>query len=227
LRQLGFYSVTAVQETKVDVSLWHIAGIPHTSGKSCWANHAGTKKKCIARIVTNNKSVPTLTYTSMQHHYKLQSMKCMDFVFCPDDIERCVKGPRWKWVMPFSSSEQKPHIIPIWPVKIGTNLTHLEIFALKNAGFQLPPKELITPTQIFINSAPPLDMSRIPILKNPDFIHATRLSKVVRLSSSAPWVQGDPEVILETCGADGEKAQVILVWMRASSIGNASHPHKL
>jgi hypothetical protein len=71
---LSFHRVIAVQETKVDVSLWHIVRIPHTSGKSCWANHAGTKKKWTARIVTNNKTVPVPTYTSMWYHYKLQSM---------------------------------------------------------------------------------------------------------------------------------------------------------
>ena len=35
---------------------------------------------------------------------------------------------------------------------------------------------------------------------------------------------GDPGVTLETCGAIGEGAQVILVWMRALGHGNASHP---
>ena len=30
-----------------------------------------------------------------------------------------------------------------------------------------------------------------------------------------------------TCGAVGEKAQVIVVWVRAPSIGNASHPWRL
>jgi hypothetical protein len=121
---LGFQRVTAVQETKVDVSLWHIARIPYTSGKSCWANHAGTKKKCTAIIVTNNKSVIVPTYTGVWHHYKLQSMKRTDFVFCPNDIERCVKSPRQKWVMLFFANDQKPLIPRIWPVKIGTNLTH-------------------------------------------------------------------------------------------------------
>ena len=38
---------------------------------------------------------------------------------------------------------------------------------------------------------------------------------------------GDPEVTPETCGAIGEKAQVILVWMRAQDVGNASHPQRL
>jgi hypothetical protein len=136
----GFHRVTAVQETKEDVSLWHIAHISYTFGKSCWANHTGTKKKCTARIVTNNKSVSAPTYTGIWHHYKLQSMKRTDFVFCPDDIERCVKGPRRKWFMPFSVDDQKPPIPPIWPVKIGTNLTRSEIFALENAGFSTPTK---------------------------------------------------------------------------------------
>jgi hypothetical protein len=110
----------------------------------------------------------------------------MDFVFCQDDIERCVKGLRRKWVMPFSTNDQKPPIPPIWPVKIGTNLTRSEIFALENACFQLPPKERITPTRLFTNFATPLDMSRIRIPDHPNFIPPTRLSKLVRRSSSAP-----------------------------------------
>ena len=39
--------------------------------------------------------------------------------------------------------------------------------------------------------------------------------------------KGDPGVILGTCDADGEKAQVILVWLRAPRVGNASHPQGL
>jgi hypothetical protein len=186
---LGFHRVTAVQEIKVDVSLWHNARIPHTSGKSYWTNHAGTKKKCTAKIVTNNKSVHAPTYTGMWHHYKIQSMKRTDFVFCPDDIERCVKGPRCKWVMSFSADDQKPPIPPVWPVKIGTNLTRSEIFALDNAGFQLPPKERITPPRLFTNSATPLHMFRIRVPEHPDFIPPTRLSKFVRRSSNAPSVK--------------------------------------
>jgi hypothetical protein len=103
--RLDFNRVTALQETKVDVSLWHIVRIPYTSGKSCWANHVSTKKKCTARTVTNNKSILVSTYTGMWNHYKLQSMKLTDFVFCPDDIKRCVKDLRQKWIMPFSDDD--------------------------------------------------------------------------------------------------------------------------
>ena len=31
----------------------------------------------------------------------------------------------------------------------------------------------------------------------------------------------------ETCGAIGERAQVILVWIKALGHGDASHPHEL
>jgi hypothetical protein len=34
--------------------------------------------------------------------------------------------------------------------------------------------------------------------------------------------KGDPRVIPGTCGAIGKRAQVILVWVSAPSIGNAS-----
>ena len=39
--------------------------------------------------------------------------------------------------------------------------------------------------------------------------------------------KGDLGMIPGTCGADGKKAQVILVWVRASGVGNASHPRGL
>ena len=38
---------------------------------------------------------------------------------------------------------------------------------------------------------------------------------------------GDPRVMPKTCAAIGERAQVILVWVRAPGHGNASHPQKL
>jgi hypothetical protein len=39
--------------------------------------------------------------------------------------------------------------------------------------------------------------------------------------------RGDPGVTPGTCGAGGEKAQVILLWVRALGVGNASHPRRL
>ena len=62
----------------------------------------------------------------------------MQFYFCTDDIERCEKGSRRKWVVPFSNNEDRSPIPLTWPVKVGTKLTRQEIDMLKNAGFQLP-----------------------------------------------------------------------------------------
>ena len=118
-------------------------------------------------MVTNHRSVAVPTYNGMWFNYALQRMQRKEFVFCPDDIERCVKGIRRKWVRKFSDHQNKPPIPPVWPVKVGTNLTRQEIFNLENAGFQLPPKERITPTRLFTNSAPPLDMSQIRIPDSP------------------------------------------------------------
>ena len=39
--------------------------------------------------------------------------------------------------------------------------------------------------------------------------------------------KGDPRVKLGTCGVIGERAQVIIVWVRASGVKNASHPRRL
>ena len=39
--------------------------------------------------------------------------------------------------------------------------------------------------------------------------------------------KGDPKVTPGTCGAIGERAQVILMRVRAPGIGNASHPQRL
>ena len=39
--------------------------------------------------------------------------------------------------------------------------------------------------------------------------------------------KGDPEVTPKICGAIGERAQVILVWVRASGVENASHLWRL
>ena len=39
--------------------------------------------------------------------------------------------------------------------------------------------------------------------------------------------KGDPGVTPGTCGAVGERAQGILVWLRAPNVGNASHSQTL
>jgi hypothetical protein len=63
----------------------------------------------------------------MQNYHKKRP-EVMEF-FCNDDIERCVKGTKRKWV------QSRPDIPSIWPVKIGTNLFKKEILDFESVGF--------------------------------------------------------------------------------------------
>ena len=109
--------VTAVQETACDETLWHIARLPKTSAKACFAHQAITKKKCIAKIVQDGKSTAAPTYTGMMDSYKKNKLECMDFFFYNNDIDRCVKGMKRKWV------KSRPEVLVVWLVKMGTNLS--------------------------------------------------------------------------------------------------------
>ena len=62
----------------------------------------------------------------------------MQLFFCTNDIERCIKDSRCKWIIPYSNTLERLPIPTISSVKIGTNLTYSKIEALENAGFQLP-----------------------------------------------------------------------------------------
>ena len=146
--------VIVVQETVVDETHWHIARLPKTSAKACFAQQANTKKKCIAKIVQDGKNTAAPTYRGMMDNYKKDQMERMQFFFCNDDIERCVKGTRRKWVV------SKPTVPKIWPVKMGTNLTSSEILALENAGFQLQPRVALSPQRLFEGQGIPNDLSR-------------------------------------------------------------------
>jgi hypothetical protein len=152
---MDFRRVTVVQESAVDEKLWHIARVPYNSSKSCWAMPVVTKNKCTAKIVSNSNSTSTPAYLGVWNYYKFTTPKVEKFFFCPDDIERCIKGSRRKWVDKFSVDQERPPIPLVWHVKIGTNLTRSEIVKLENVGFQLPQKERITPTRLFNTAAPP------------------------------------------------------------------------
>jgi hypothetical protein len=124
----------------------------------------------------------TLVFGTITNSQHLRSRKLF---FCPDDIEHCVKGSRRKWVDKFSADQEQTPIPPLWPVKIGTNLTRPEILKLENAGFQLPQKERITP-RLFNTSVTPLDLSGVDVPANPNSYPSSRQSKSTRRSATAP-----------------------------------------
>jgi hypothetical protein len=121
--------VIAIHETACKETEWHIARLPKTSAKACFVQQAITKKKSEARIVQGNKPTTASTYTSVILHAHKKKPEVMEFFFCNDDIERCIKGTRRKWV------QLRPDIPSIWPIKIGTNLSTKEILDLESTGF--------------------------------------------------------------------------------------------
>ena len=178
---IDFQRVTAVEETPVNEKLWHIARLNKNSAKSCWAQMAVTRKKCTSRIVQNGKSTPAPTYTGIYTpSYRGNHPVVEQFFFCANDIERCVKGHRRKWIEPFSDYEDRPLIPSVWPVKIGTNLTRSEIEALENAGFQLPQKRNVPVGRTFNVLGLPPDLSQVPVPDSADAHPKTRKSKTVR-----------------------------------------------
>ena len=178
--------ITTVQESTINEKTWHIACIPKTSAKACWAQMAATKKKCTARIVLHGKSTPAPTYSGAWRNVRLNREEQMQFFFCSDDIERCVKGSYRKWIISYSDTQERPPVPTISLVKIGTNLTRSEIVALENAGFQLPQRERVPLNRNFNNFALPMDFSSFQVPKNPDHFPGTRKSKCVRRSNTSP-----------------------------------------
>ena len=91
--EIDIRRITAVLESTVNEKTWHIAHVPKTSTKACWAQMEVTKKKCTARIVLHGKSTPAPTYSGAWRNMRLNRKEQMQFFFCSDDIERCVRVP--------------------------------------------------------------------------------------------------------------------------------------
>jgi hypothetical protein len=171
--------VTAIQEIHCNEYQWHIARLRKTSKKACFAQQAVTKNKCIAKIVQDNKSTAAPTYTGMMFNSQKKKDELMEFFFCNDDIERCVKGSKRRWV------KSKPDVPDIWPVKLSTNLTKKEILALENAGFHLPQCVVISPRRLFGGDIP-IDVASYPTPSFPDDHPKTRSGKNIRRNKKAP-----------------------------------------
>jgi hypothetical protein len=97
-----------------------------------------------------------------------------DFWFCPDDIERCVKGTKRSWVLDW------PQVPDVWPVLSSTNLTCQETLLLQDASFKLQERPSMSPRRMFMLSnlfeAPVFDH---PSLPNLDIHSTTRNSKSI------------------------------------------------
>jgi hypothetical protein len=90
-QQVDRHHVTAIEETLCNPAQWHIARLPRTSAKACFALQAITNKKCVARIVQYGKSTAAPTYSGFMDNFRKKRLDPQDFFFCNDDIERWVQ----------------------------------------------------------------------------------------------------------------------------------------
>jgi hypothetical protein len=172
--------VTEIHETVCKEMEWHIARLPKTSAKACFAQQAITKKKCKAKIVQGNKPTAAPTYTGVMQNAHKKRPEVKEFFFCNDDIERCVKGTKRKWV------QSRPDIPSIWLVKIGTNLSKKEILDLESVGFQLPQRAVISPRRLFGMDELPIDLASFPIPASPNVFPKSRSGYSIRRNNNAP-----------------------------------------
>ena len=170
-----------VLESDCDTSKWHIARISEKSRKQCHAVQAGNGNKCKMVIATGRKATAAPTYRGRRKDKFKESPVIEDFWFCPDQIARCVMGPKRFFVI------DRPQIPEIWPVLTGTDLTRSEILELQEAGFCLQSTTPLSPRRLFSTSKafePVLWSAPRPL--HADRIPSTRNGKNVRRNPKAP-----------------------------------------
>ena len=125
---------------------------------------------------------PVLTYSG-QKDFHTRHLTASEFWFCPDDINRCVKGGPKSWVVDWLA------IPMVWPVKIGTNLTRREVLSLKEAGFQLEQRGALSPhRQVQSQSNMPLPRLHFKAPVDPDAHPTIRNNHHIRRNPDVPTV---------------------------------------
>jgi hypothetical protein len=209
VNEKGVRHVNAVEETRVNVKEWHISRLLKTSAKCCWAQRAVTKKKCTEKIVRGANSTAAPTYTGIWTNFRRNIAEKTEFFFCSDDIERCVKGTRRRWVAKYSKDQEMPPIPEVWPVKLGTNLNLTEIRALEAAGFQLPKKIPVSPRRLFSAAPPPANLKSVPVPAQADRYPGKRDGKMVKRTATRP----NPAQRLSMGSSDSLKARLRSITM--------------
>jgi len=130
-------------ESDCNTLKWHIARINHKSNARCQAQQRGSNIKCSARITMGKKGIPTPTYCGRKEDYWSKDKVVVDFKFCWDNIERCLKGTKWKWIIDW------PKVLEVWPFLSGTNLSRDETLLLQHVGFHLQECPTLSPHLFF------------------------------------------------------------------------------
>jgi hypothetical protein len=116
--------------------------------------------------------------------YKKNKEFLTQFLFCNDDIERCVKGTRRKWV------QHRPDVPDVWSVLTRTNLTLQKVLALQKGRFQLQQLQDVSPRRPFGDSSNVASsMAEFPTPAQADQYPTLRFEKKIRRSNNGPCVQ--------------------------------------
>jgi len=180
----GVQHTTSVLESDCDPSKWHIARLPKKSARKCQALQADSGEPCNTKIQCGSDGTPAPTYAGLKKDYRSPRNVAAEFWFCPDDIGRCVKGSKKRFVVDW------PAVPMAWPVKRGTNLTMKEVLALEEAGFQLQQRGALSPRRKFqVSMDMPLPRSHFPIQPNPTSYNTFRHGYAIRRSMDPPSIE--------------------------------------
>jgi hypothetical protein len=93
-----------------------------------------SNRRCNAKIAKYKQPTAAPTFTRIQKMFKCKGTEEKQFWFCPNDVNGCV-STRSRWILHY------PPIPDIWPVKVGTNLSQVEVEGLEAAGFKFDYRE--------------------------------------------------------------------------------------
>ena len=113
---------TTVLELEFLESRCYISRMLYTFNKDCQALQVNTRHR------KNTYGIPTPTCTNMKNDYHSSNQSPLNFwFFVQMTLINAWKGARKNWT----------NFLKVWPMKVGTNLTWEEVFALEDASFQL------------------------------------------------------------------------------------------
>ena len=176
--------VTVAFESDCDTSKWNIARISHKSNARCQAQQQRSNIKCTSKIAKGKKGTPAPTYRSRKEEYGSKREVLVDFWFCLDDIVRCVKGTKRRWVLDW------PEVPEVWPVLSGTNLNREESLLLQHARFRLQERPVLSPHWLFNMSGifSPILFDH-PLPKNSHVHPTVRNNKGIQRIANAPTTE--------------------------------------
>jgi hypothetical protein len=108
-------------------SAWRIERIHGSS--LCLCKGQLSNRRCNAKIAKYKRPTAAPTFTGIQKLFKCKGTEEKQFWFCPNDVNGCV-STRSRWILYY------PPIPDIWPIKVGTNLSQVEVEGLEAASFK-------------------------------------------------------------------------------------------